>query len=218
MRTSRSAFSRLPISVLFFALSACNASEPAATAAAPAPSAPSAPATSAQAAPSAADSRKDLISRSRISCQGAQAEERCTAGDLASGDYYDVDLSLDCGAEGFFAGVAQAQGAALLSEAPATGSKATTTAKLSEGQLVCVRAIARAGQNPSYYYVVAIPSSTVSQCKGNALCQRYGDRPIQLQAGTGKPICEVTAPGQYTDSCAQGWIASEALDVFSNGM
>ena len=69
----------------------------------------------------------------------------------------------DCGNEGFFAGVAQANGVDLLNVVPTTGSSATATANLAQGQLVCVQTIGRAGQNRRYYYVAAIPASTIAR-------------------------------------------------------
>ncbi|XUP36878.1 hypothetical protein WAE31_02890 (plasmid) [Xanthomonas axonopodis pv. vasculorum] len=100
------------------------------------------------------------------------------AGNIDAGDFYDVEFSPDCGDKGFFAGVAQANGVDLLDVVPVTGNSATATANLAQGQLVCVQAVGRAGQTPRYYYVAAIPASTIAKCKNNALCKTYGDRPI----------------------------------------
>ncbi|EWC49475.1 hypothetical protein XAR_4212 [Xanthomonas citri pv. glycines str. 8ra] len=116
---------------------------------------------------------------------------------------------------GFFAGVAQANGVDLLNVVPSTGSSATATANLAQGQLVCVQAIGRAAQNPRYYYVAAIPASTIARCKNNALCKTYGDRQIKRASGES---CHPAAPGQYVGNCAQGWVSADALDVFSNGI
>ncbi|AOY65027.1 hypothetical protein ABFO19_02565 [Xanthomonas citri pv. glycines] len=98
---------------------------------------------------------------------------------------------------------------------PSTGSSATATANLAQGQLVCVQAIGRAAQNPRYYYVAAIPASTIARCKNNALCKTYGDRQIKRASGES---CHPAAPGQYVGNCAQGWVSADALDVFSNGI
>ena len=159
-----------------------------------------------------------LFQASGVKCRNANTGSGCTAGDVDSGDFYDVELSPDCGDQGFFAGVADAKGVETLNAVPSTGSKASVTAKLSKGQLVCVQGIGRTGQNPLFYYVVAVPAATVGKCKGNTLCDTYGDRPITGLSNTGGEACHVAAPGRYAGNCAQGWGSADVLDVFSNGM
>jgi hypothetical protein len=199
---------------LLLALSACTAGESAAPAAAPV-----APAKTTAPAPLAVNDRLGaLIQATGVTCTDAKAAKGCTAGNVASGDFYDVELSPDCGDEGFFAGVTQGKGIDLLDVVPATGSSATTTAHLAQGQLVCVQAIGRAGQNPLYYYVAAIPADTIARCKNNALCKTYGDRPIKQMKPASSESCHAVVPGHYVGNCAQGWVSADALDVFSNGL
>ncbi|MBH1645417.1 hypothetical protein I5U75_18435 [Stenotrophomonas maltophilia] len=200
---------------LLLALGACAGGDSSApTASAPAAATPAgAPAT----AP-AADGLAALIQASGVKCSNASTGSGCTAGDVDSGDFYDVELSPDCGDQGFFAGVADAKGVETLNAMPSAGSKASVTAKLSKGQLVCVQGIGRTGQNPLFYYVVAVPAATVGKCKGNTLCDTYGDRPITGLANTGGEACHVAAPGHYAGNCAQGWVSADVLDVFSTGM
>lgn len=209
---------------LLLALGACAAgdsSNPAASTPAAATTAARTPAPAAVTAPAAATASSGLaalIQASGVTCTNASAGTGCTAGDVDSGDFYDVELSPDCGEQGFFAGVAEDKGVEALNAVPSTGSKTHATATLSKGQLVCVQGIGRTGQNPLFYYVVAIPAATVAKCKGNALCDTYGDRPISGLAGTAGEACHATAPGHYAGNCAQGWVAADVLDVFSNGM
>ncbi|OAX87764.1 hypothetical protein A7D16_14630 [Xanthomonas nasturtii] len=89
---------------------------------------------------------------------------------------------------------------------------------MTQGQLVCIRGIGRTGQNPLYYYAVAIPASSVAKCNNNTLCEKYGDRPIKRLRPSAGDACHAAAPGQYVGDCAQGWVAADALDVFSNGL
>lgn len=154
------------------------------------------------------------VQASGVQCTDTKAGKGCTAGDVASGDFYDVELTPGCGAQGFFAGVADAKGADALDRVPSTGSRAVATARFAQGQLVCVQAIGRAGQNPQYYFVTSVPASSVAACKaGSALCATYGDRPIQHLQRNRSQAC-LPASG----SCAQGWVSAKALDVFSNGL
>ncbi|KQQ73244.1 hypothetical protein ASF73_10840 [Xanthomonas sp. Leaf131] len=105
-----------------------------------------------------------------------------------------------------------------LTTVPTTGSNAVANANLSQGQLVCIQGIGRTGQNPLYYYVVAVPASSVAKCKNNALCEQYGDRPIKRSKPAAGEACHAAAPGQYVGDCAKGWVSADALDVFSNGL
>ncbi len=202
---------------LLLALNACSAGESAAPAASPATSTARA-VTPAPATPSGNDGLATLIQASGVKCNDAKTAKGCTAGNLDAGDFYDVELSPECGDDGFFAGIAQANGVDALSTVPTTGSNAVANANLAQGQLVCIQGIGRAGQNPLYYYVVAIPASSVAKCKNNALCEKYGDRQIKRLKPTAGDACHAAAPGQYVGDCAQGWVSADALDVFSNGM
>ncbi|TVS69135.1 hypothetical protein E2P70_05320 [Xanthomonas perforans] len=202
---------------LALALSACTAGE-SAPHAVPS-SAPAAPAKNNAPAALQVNARLGaLIQAAGATCTDAMTATGCTAGNVDTGDFYDVEFLPDCGDKGFFAGVTQANGADLLDAVPVTGSSATATANLAQGQLVCVQAIGRAGQNPRYYYVAAIPASTVARCENTALCKTYGDRPIkQIKPASGEH-CHAAAPGQSTGNCAQGWVSADALEVFSNGI
>ncbi|WP_313147741.1 hypothetical protein [Stenotrophomonas sp.] len=166
------------------------------------------------AAAPAADPVATQVQASGVQCTDAKAGKGCAAGDVASGDFYDVELTPGCGAQGFFAGVADAKGADALDRVPSTGSKAVATARFAQGQLVCVQAIGRAGQNPQYYFVTSVPASSVAACKaGSALCSTYGDRPIQHLQRDRSHACQPASA-----QCAQGWVSAKALDVFSNGL
>lgn len=155
-----------------------------------------------------------LVQASGVQCTDATVGKGCTAGDVASGDFYDVELSPGCGAQGFFAGVADAKGADALDRVPSTGSKAVATVRFAKGQLVCVQAIGRAGQTPQYYFVTSVPASTVAACSaGSPLCRTYGDRPIQHLLRDRNRTCLPASA-----NCAQGWVSAKALDVFSNGL
>ncbi|MFO3704601.1 hypothetical protein ACI6Q5_06345 [Xanthomonas codiaei] len=197
---------------LLFAAMACSAGEPNAQAAARGLPAAPAPVTA------VGQQLAAVIQASGVTCTTPLSGTGCTAGNVDAGDFYDVELLPECGDKGFFAGVARTSGADILDAVPATGSTATATAHLAQGQLICIQGIARAGQHPRYYYVVAIPASSVAACKNAALCQTYGDRPIKRLQPTTGAACRPAAQGRDTGDCAQGWVDAAALDVFSNGI
>lgn len=153
-----------------------------------------------------------------MQCADANMAKGCKAGNVDAGDFYDVELSPACDDAGLFAGVAQASGVDALDAVPTTGSSVIARVRLAQGQLVCIQAIGRAGQNPLYYYVIAIPADSVAGCKNNSACRTYGDRPIQRSKSATGGSCHAAAPGQYVGDCAQGWVGADALDVFSNGI
>ncbi|MEA9864540.1 hypothetical protein QT902_013455 [Xanthomonas campestris] len=206
------------------AVSACSAGESApdatlvtstASASVSAPAATHAPASSGA---SLNDQLATLLQASGVQCADANMAKGCTAGNVDAGDFYDVELSPACDDAGLFAGVAQASGVDALDAVPTTGSSVVARARLAQGQLVCIQALGRAGQNPLYYYVIAIPADSVVGCKNNPACRTYGDRPIQRSKSATGGNCHAAAPGQYVGDCAQGWVGADALDVFSNGI
>ncbi|MEA9560475.1 hypothetical protein [Xanthomonas campestris] len=206
------------------AVSACSAGESApdatlvtstASASVSAPAATHAPASSGA---SLNDQLATLLQASGVQCADANMAKGCTAGNVDAGDFYDVELSPACDDAGLFAGVAQASGVDALDAVPTTGSSVVARARLAQGQLVCIQALGRAGQNPLYYYVIAIPADSVAGCKNNPACRTYGDRPIQRSKSATGGNCHAAAPGQYVGDCAQGWVGADALDVFLNGI
>ncbi|MDV0439712.1 hypothetical protein [Xanthomonas sacchari] len=153
-----------------------------------------------------------------LRCENAAKGSGCVAGNVDTGDFYDVEMSPRCDADGNFAGVAE-RDAALLDALPVTGSTAQVAAKLSEGQFVCILATARAGQHAAYHYVVAIPPASVSACQGKAICKQYGQRRVDFvtQRKQGRQ-CSIAGNARPEGDCAQGWIQSQKLDVFANGL
>lgn len=228
MALSHFSFRRLPAlrnALLpgLLAVSACSAGESAPAATPPVTSTASASAPAATRAPASSgaslnDRLATLLQASGVQCADANMAKGCTAGNVDAGDFYDVELSPACDDAGLFAGVAQASGVDALDAVPTTGSSVVARARLAQGQLVCIQAIGRAGQNPLYYYVIAIPADSVSGCKNNPACRTYGDRPIQRSKSATGGSCHAAAPGQYVGDCAQGWVGADALDVFSNGI
>ena len=155
-------------------------------------------------------SMAELAEKAAIHCGDSVMGERCEASD------YDVELLLDCGRDGFFAGVASENGTAVVDKAPPEDTIQRAT--LQQGQIACIQAIARAGQNPAWYYVTALPVASIEACVGNPLCTTYGDRKVEWRVPHAEGTCRSTGPGSYAGACAAGWVRASDLDVFSNGM
>jgi hypothetical protein len=155
-------------------------------------------------------SMAELAEQAAVHCSDSVTGDRCEAGD------YDVELLVDCGRGGFFAGVASENGAVVVDKAPPEDSIQRAT--LSQGQIACIQAIARAGQNPAWYYVTALPVASIEACAGNPLCVTYGDRKVEWRVPHIGEACHSVGPGRYAGVCATGWVRASDLDVFSNGM
>jgi hypothetical protein len=155
-------------------------------------------------------SMPELAEQAAVHCSDPVTDDRCEAGD------YDVELLLDCGRDGFFAGVANEKGAVLVDKAPPEDTIQRAT--LPRGQIACIQAIARAGQNPAWYYVTALPVASIEACVGNPLCMTYGDRKVEWHVPHEEEACHPTGSGRYAGACAAGWVRASDLDVFSNGM
>lgn len=148
---------------------------------------------------------------------GADCPSNGPSDAMCDGGNYDVELRDDCSAAGFFGGVSAKAGSALLNGLPPKDT--AVVGKLAKGQLLCIRAIARAGQNPNWYYVTALPVAAIAGCEGNALCTTYGDRPIAwTQPARARATCTLRSMDRPDTGCASGWIDAEAVEAFSNGM
>lgn len=154
----------------------------------------------------AADEKAVLLKAVGGECEDLSAGKACFAGD------YDLELVPGCGDGGFFAGVSNDAGALLVDRAPPDDTRKIAT--LSKGQFVCIEAIARARQEPAYYYVTTVPVEDVGACAGNELCEAYGDREITWHVDPSR--FEGRRPGPRPS--ASGWIDANDLDVFSNGL
>jgi hypothetical protein len=153
-----------------------------------------------------------------VECRDPDKGEKCFTApdDPHGGDYWDVELLPDCGEHGFFGGVVEPSGATIVDKVPPEDTVRRAT--LSKGQIVCIQAIARAGQQPMYLYVVALPAASIAACKDNPLCEMYGDRQVTWHAPHGDANCRMVANGRFEGACAAGWIYDKELEGFSEGM
>lgn len=90
------------------------------------------------------------------------------------------------------------------------------SAHLHDAQFVCIAATARDDKDRQRYYVTALPTSIVPQCKGKSIC-RDGDQPILWIRDTTGPMCYRNKDGVYAGDCAGGWVDSDVVDAYTNG-
>ena len=138
-------------------------------------------------------------------CENADTGDRCFGGD------YDVELRPDCSGHGLLAGVIATDGALLIDKAPPDDS--VRRAMLSQGQLVCIQAIARAGASPSYYYVVAVRRSDLPKCLASSECGQFDGRNVKWLISHGNKACTESASGRFDGDCAAGWIRESKVSI-----
>jgi hypothetical protein len=211
----------ITIAVAALLLASCKPTVPASTVlpASQPPDAARAPAAATagpQAGPAArAETLDEFAARIRVECTPRGTDLDCIGGKPENGDIYDVELRPDCGPDGFFGGVASETGTELRDALPPKDE--STPAVLAQGQLVCIQAIGRVGQDPSYFYVAVVPVADVPACRGNKLCSLYGGRTVTGWHGDAA-ACHIGAGARPSGACPQGWVRREDIEDFSNGM
>ncbi|HEX7815549.1 hypothetical protein [Dyella sp.] len=133
--------------------------------------------------------------------------------------HYDITAdppSRRCAQDGLYGNIQTDSPGLTLLDRPAGGKP---VARLKNRQFVCVSADARQGnQEVQWYYVTAITVGSVAACRGRKLCGGPGDLPIEsLVPGTGVS-CHRDAKGNVVGDCASGWVRTEDLELFANGI
>lgn len=144
---------------------------------------------------------------SKITCKDdGYGQAACEA------DGVEVDL-LGCGDGGLY-GVTSGKGGVDLNQS--IHGKGPVLAHVADRQFVCVAAIEKNSDAPNYY-VIAIPTASVPECKGSGLCEG-ADHPVQLKRATTGKSCKADGNGEYTGDCAAGWVRESELDQYANGI
>jgi hypothetical protein len=119
---------------------------------------PSSQAVAANSGNLSAGARAELLRASGIICKAGTSSE-CIAGNIESGDYYDVQIYADCSADPYY-GRVEGKPVSLMRRVPTTGSVGKKAGELPARQIVCIRAAAQVGQTDTLYYVTAFPMAT----------------------------------------------------------
>lgn len=152
---------------------------------------------------------RTLDARIGLSCP-TDPDATCDSGE------YDVERRPGCGDDGFFGGVSADGGALLVDRLPPGDTVRRAT--LPEGQIVCIEAIARAGQQPAWYFVTQFSRAAIRACTRNRLCETYGDRPVKAEAEGAAATCRAVSMGEVSAGCVSGWTNADGIEAFSNGM
>lgn len=132
-------------------------------------------------------------------------------GNHCTSDESDFELTPDCAVHGYYAAVKNPDGAAMLSKVPPQNNIVRST--ISFGQLVCVQAVARIKNYPSYAFVTAISSVNPSVCTS---CVGFGRRKIVWSVPHEDGSCKEVTPGRFEGGCAIGWVDGDDLTFLGN--
>lgn len=146
-----------------------------------------------------------------IDCKDADRGLDCSTGNYMVGDYYDVQLSPDCGQNGLFATVKGKKGTELLDKAPPRDTVSLAT--IFEGQLVCIQATAHIKGYPNWYYVTVVPVENPEDCSRKHSCDRQGTRQVRWHVQHGSTECHSNGPLEFAGACAAGWANASDLIV-----
>jgi hypothetical protein len=123
----------------------------------------------------------------------------------------DFELIPDCSAHGYYAAVKNTRGTELLSKVPPQNNIIRSV--LSQGQLVCVQAVAWIKKYPSYLFVTAVPNAEQNSCPG---CKQYGGHRIEWRVPHVAGPCVETALGRFEGGCAVGWVDGDDMELLGN--
>ncbi|WP_208856214.1 hypothetical protein [Brucella pseudogrignonensis] len=174
--------------------------------------------TQAQAAPASsgdltAGQRAELQHDAGIRCD-RKSKENCTAGNLESGDFYDVRIYGDCTIAAYYGRIAE-KAASLRTVVATTGSDGKTQAVLAPEQLVCIKAAAQVQSSDKEYYVIALPMDHGPECKGEDLCRK--PQPLAEPFQSAMKNCRPDTK-QGLKGCPQGWVFATEMEAYPNGL
>lgn len=142
-----------------------------------------------------------------VKLAGKPCEVPLTASKCMSKEF-DFEFQPDCASSGYYAAVRSPKGAPVLNGAPPKDTIEIAT--ISQGQLVCVQAVARPGKKPSYLFVTTISTANGEIC---AACGEFGARKVIWNGKHNSSPCIRTASGRYEGGCVTGWVDSEEMEL-----
>jgi len=170
-------------------------------------------ATSSNSGDLSATERAELQRSAGIICD-ANGNEDCTAGNIESGDYYNVRIYGDCAIAAYF-GRISGKPVSLRKDVATTGTEGKTEGVLAPEQLVCIKAAAQVNATDTEYYVMALPMDHGPECKGEELCKRPRLLPENFQKTMSN--CQPDSQNSYR-GCPQGWVFATEMEAYSNGL
>lgn len=157
--------------------------------------------------------RATLLAKGDITCDSTGYT--CTAGDLATGDFYDVRIYGDCGTNPYYGRIGKKPVVAR-NRVSTTGSNTKTVAELPADQMVCILASAAAGPGKSdaELYVMALPWDYDPGCTGDTRCRK----PIPKPKSEAMLACKTDIAGKRYTNCPEGWVFAKDMEAYPMGL
>ncbi len=157
--------------------------------------------------------RAALLAKGHITCDST--DDACTAGDLATGDFYDVRIYGDCGTNPYYGRIGN-KSVAARDKVSTTGNNPRTTAELPADQMVCILASASAGRGKSdaEFYVMAMPWDYDPSCAGDKRCRK----PIPKPKSEAMLACKTDIAGKRYTNCPEGWVFANDMEAYPMGL
>lgn len=160
-----------------------------------------------------AEQHAELQSAAGITCDKNKSEN-CTAGEIESGDYYNVRIYGSCVNAAYY-GRINDKPVSLRKGVATTGSDGKTNGALAPNQLVCIQAVAQVNATDMEYYVMALPMDYGPECKGEELCKK--PQPLAEEYQATMANCKADNHKGYA-GCPQGWVLASEMEGYSNGI
>lgn len=160
-----------------------------------------------------AEEQVELLSSAGITCD-ANKNDNCTAGNVESGDYYNVRIYGSCMNAAYF-GRINDKPVSLRKSVATTGTDGKAEGVLAPNQLVCIKAAAQVNATDMEYYVMALPMDYGPECKGEELCKK--PQPLAKEYQAAMANCKPDSQNGYL-GCPQGWVLANEMEGYSNGL
>ena len=160
-----------------------------------------------------AKDRAALLATASISCDAKRDD--CTAGNIETGDFYDVSIANDCSLNAYYGRIGN-KAADALDKVSTTDTKAKKITELPANQMVCILASASAGRgkSPVEHYVMALPWDYDAACTGNTKCRK----PMPAPVPAAMRECKVDHEAKRYSNCPQGWVSVKDMEAYPMGL
>lgn len=157
--------------------------------------------------------RAALLTKGHITCDSTG--DTCTAGDVASGDFYDIRIYGDCASNPYYGRIGK-KAVAARDQVSTTGNNPRTVVELPADQMVCILASASAGPGKSdaELYVMALPWDYDPGCTGTTRCRKPMPKP---KSEAMRPCKTDIAAKRYTN-CPEGWVFANDMEAYPMGL
>lgn len=160
-----------------------------------------------------AEEHAELRSSAGITCDTTK-NDNCTAGNIESGDYYNVRIYGSCINAAYY-GRVNDKPVSLRKTVATTGADSKAGGGVAANQLVCIKAAAQVNATDMEYYIMALPMDYGPECPDEVLCKK--PQPLAKEYQDTMANCKSDNQKGYI-GCSQGWVMANEMEGYSNGL